>query len=46
MVQTSATALDVVDYRANQAGEITAIDDLQNNSTHHPQCFAYDSSSA
>ncbi|MGW7099672.1 ricin-type beta-trefoil lectin domain protein [Streptomyces sp. NPDC054838] len=43
MVQTSATALDVVDYRYNQVGEITAIDDLQNNTTHDTQCFTYDS---
>ncbi|MEU8543768.1 ricin-type beta-trefoil lectin domain protein [Streptomyces sp. NPDC048717] len=43
MVQTSATALDVVNYRYNQAGEITAIDDLQNNTTHDTQCFTYDS---
>ncbi|WP_030200419.1 ricin-type beta-trefoil lectin domain protein [Streptomyces sp. NRRL S-87] len=43
MVQTSATALDVVNYRYNQAGEITAIDDLQNNTTHDTQCFSYDS---
>ncbi|MER8114773.1 polymorphic toxin-type HINT domain-containing protein [Streptomyces sp. NPDC094031] len=43
MVQTSATALDVVDYRYNQAGEITATDDLQNNTAHDTECFAYDS---
>ncbi|MET7620667.1 ricin-type beta-trefoil lectin domain protein [Streptomyces sp. NPDC005408] len=43
MVQTSATALDVVNYRYNQAGEVTAIDDLQNNTTHDTQCFTYDS---
>ncbi|MGW1910837.1 ricin-type beta-trefoil lectin domain protein [Streptomyces sp. NPDC002076] len=43
MVQTSATALDVANYRYNQAGEITAIDDLQDNTTHDTQCFAYDS---
>lgn len=43
MAQTSATALDVVTYRYNQAGEITAIDDLQNNTTHDTQCFTYDS---
>ncbi|MFD5430509.1 hypothetical protein ACFWI9_34690, partial [Streptomyces sp. NPDC127084] len=43
MVQTSATALDVVNYRYNQAGELTATDDLQDNTTHHTQCFAYDS---
>ncbi|MBT2442729.1 ricin-type beta-trefoil lectin domain protein, partial [Streptomyces sp. ISL-36] len=43
MVQTSATALDVVSYRYNQVGEITAIDDLQNNTTHDTQCFTYDS---
>ncbi|MEV0975430.1 ricin-type beta-trefoil lectin domain protein [Streptomyces sp. NPDC049915] len=43
MVQTSATALDVVNYRYNQVGEITATDDLQNNTTHDTQCFTYDS---
>ncbi|MFD7083922.1 ricin-type beta-trefoil lectin domain protein [Streptomyces sp. NPDC059918] len=43
MVQTTGTALDVVNYRYNQAGEITAIDDLQNNSVHDTQCFTYDS---
>ncbi|MER6353975.1 ricin-type beta-trefoil lectin domain protein [Streptomyces sp. NPDC001634] len=43
LVQTSATALDVTKYRYNQAGEITAIDDLQNNTTHDTQCFTYDS---
>ncbi|MCF3135571.1 ricin-type beta-trefoil lectin domain protein [Streptomyces olivochromogenes] len=43
MVQTSATALDVVNLRYNQAGELTAIDDLQNNTTHDTQCFTYDS---
>ncbi|MFI5873901.1 ricin-type beta-trefoil lectin domain protein [Streptomyces sp. NPDC051445] len=43
LTQTSATPLDVVDYRYNQVGEITAIDDLQNNSTHDTQCFTYDS---
>ncbi|ELP66504.1 ricin-type beta-trefoil lectin domain protein [Streptomyces turgidiscabies] len=43
MLQTSTTALDVANYRYNQAGELTAIDDLQNNTTHDTQCFAYDS---
>ncbi|MEV7417950.1 ricin-type beta-trefoil lectin domain protein [Streptomyces sp. NPDC089919] len=43
MTQTSATALDVVNYRYNQVGEVTAIDDLQNNTTHDTQCFTYDS---
>lgn len=43
MVQTSTTALDVVNYRYNQAGELTATDDLQDNTTHDTQCFAYDS---
>jgi RHS repeat-associated protein len=43
MVQTSATPLDVVNLRYNQAGELTAIDDLQNNTTHDTQCFTYDS---
>jgi hypothetical protein len=35
MVQTSTTALDVVSYRYNQAGELTATDDLQDN--HRPR---------
>ncbi|WP_427166645.1 ricin-type beta-trefoil lectin domain protein [Streptomyces sp. C1-1] len=43
MVQTSTTALDVVNYRYNQSGELTATDDLQDNTTHDTQCFAYDS---
>jgi len=43
MLQTSTTALDVVNYRYNQVGEITAIDDLQDNATHDTQCFTYDS---
>ncbi|MFJ9809408.1 ricin-type beta-trefoil lectin domain protein [Streptomyces sp. NPDC101158] len=43
MVQTSATTLDVVSYRYNQVGEVTAIDDLQDNTTHDTQCFTYDS---
>lgn len=43
MLQTSTTALDVANYRYNQAGEITAIDDLQDNTTHDTQCFTYDS---
>ncbi|MEH0579166.1 ricin-type beta-trefoil lectin domain protein [Streptomyces sp. B21-108] len=43
MVQTSATALDVVNLRYNQAGELTAADDLQNNTAHDTQCFTYDS---
>ncbi|MGQ4399430.1 ricin-type beta-trefoil lectin domain protein [Streptomyces hayashii] len=43
MTQTSSTVLDAVDYRYNQVGEVTAIDDLQNNSTHDTQCFTYDS---
>ncbi|MFJ1805193.1 MULTISPECIES: polymorphic toxin-type HINT domain-containing protein [unclassified Streptomyces] len=43
MLQTSTTALDVVSLRYNQAGELTAIDDLQNNTTHDTQCFTYDS---
>ena len=41
-VQPSTTALDVDNYRYNQAGEITASDDLQNNTTHDTQCFSYD----
>ncbi|TQJ75412.1 ricin-type beta-trefoil lectin domain protein [Streptomyces sp. SLBN-31] len=43
MTQTSTTALDVVNYRYNQSGELTATDDLQDNTTHDTQCFAYDS---
>jgi RHS repeat-associated protein len=43
MLQTQTSALDVVDYRYNQAGEITAIDDLRDNTTHDTQCFSYDS---
>ncbi|MEU6280057.1 ricin-type beta-trefoil lectin domain protein [Streptomyces sp. NPDC047028] len=43
MVQTSATALDVSKLRYDQAGELTAIDDLQDNTTHDTQCFTYDS---
>ncbi|MEV1069464.1 polymorphic toxin-type HINT domain-containing protein [Streptomyces sp. NPDC050263] len=43
MLQTSTTALDVVNLRYDQAGELTAIDDLQNNTTHDTQCFTYDS---
>ncbi|MEU6280834.1 ricin-type beta-trefoil lectin domain protein [Streptomyces sp. NPDC047028] len=43
MLQTQTAALDVVDYRYNQAGAITAIDDLRDNTTHDTQCFAYDS---
>ncbi|WP_370087694.1 ricin-type beta-trefoil lectin domain protein [Streptacidiphilus sp. MAP12-16] len=43
MLQPSTTALDVTNYRYNQVGEITAIDDLQNNTTHDTQCFTYDS---
>ncbi|MEZ0070054.1 YD repeat-containing protein, partial [Streptacidiphilus sp. MAP12-20] len=40
-LQTLSQALDVVNYRYNQAGEITAVDDLQNNTTHDTQCFTY-----
>ncbi|MFF7357369.1 RHS repeat domain-containing protein [Streptomyces filipinensis] len=43
MAQTADTALDVVNYRYNRAGEITATDDLQDNTTHDTQCFTYDS---
>ncbi|MFF3609283.1 ricin-type beta-trefoil lectin domain protein [Streptomyces sp. NPDC002463] len=43
MLQTQTTALDVVNYRYNQAAEITAIDDLRDNTTHDTQCFTYDS---
>ncbi|MFJ9350933.1 ricin-type beta-trefoil lectin domain protein [Streptomyces sp. NPDC101237] len=43
MLQTSATALDVVNLRYNQAGELTAVDDLQDNTKHDTQCFTYDS---
>jgi RHS repeat-associated protein len=40
-LQTLSSALDVVNYRYNQAGALTAIDDLQNNTTHDTQCFSY-----
>ncbi|MEV7415596.1 ricin-type beta-trefoil lectin domain protein [Streptomyces sp. NPDC089919] len=43
MTQTSATALDVVKYRYNASGEVTAVDDLRDNTTHDTQCFTYDS---
>ncbi|MCX4912058.1 ricin-type beta-trefoil lectin domain protein [Streptomyces sp. NBC_00687] len=43
LLQTTTTPLDVANYRYNQAGEITAIDDLQNNTTHDTQCFTNDS---
>ncbi|MGM9465196.1 ricin-type beta-trefoil lectin domain protein [Streptomyces murinus] len=43
MLQTSTSALDVTNMRYNQAGELTAIDDLQDNTTHDTQCFTYDS---
>ncbi|MEU3787598.1 ricin-type beta-trefoil lectin domain protein [Streptomyces sp900129855] len=43
MLQTSTTALDVVNYRYDQTGQLTATDDLQNNTTHDTQCFSYDS---
>ncbi|WP_152648592.1 ricin-type beta-trefoil lectin domain protein [Streptacidiphilus anmyonensis] len=43
MAQGVSAAPDVVDYRYDQAGDVTAIDDLQNNTTHDTQCFAYDS---
>ncbi|MEU1513154.1 ricin-type beta-trefoil lectin domain protein [Streptomyces sp. NPDC005811] len=43
MLQTSATALDVVNYRYDQTGQLTATDDLQNNTAHDTQCFSYDS---
>lgn len=43
MLQTSTTALDVTNLRYNQVGELTAIDDLQDNTTHDTQCFTYDS---
>ncbi|MGW0943545.1 ricin-type beta-trefoil lectin domain protein [Streptomyces sp. NPDC002623] len=43
MLQTSTTALDVVNLRYDPAGELTAVDDLQNNTTHDTQCFTYDS---
>ncbi|SEM13217.1 polymorphic toxin-type HINT domain-containing protein [Streptacidiphilus jiangxiensis] len=33
---------DQVSYRYNQAGDITAVDDLQGNTTHDTQCFSYD----
>ncbi|OIJ68462.1 polymorphic toxin-type HINT domain-containing protein [Streptomyces mangrovisoli] len=43
MLQTSTTALDVINLRYDQAGELTAVDDLQDNTTHDTQCFTYDS---
>lgn len=43
MLQTQSAALDVLNYRYNQAGEVTAIDDLRDNTTHDTQCFTYDS---
>ncbi|MGW2556296.1 ricin-type beta-trefoil lectin domain protein [Streptomyces sp. NPDC001635] len=43
MVQTSATALDVTSLRYNAVGELTAADDLQDNTKHDTQCFTYDS---
>ncbi|MET8411772.1 ricin-type beta-trefoil lectin domain protein [Streptomyces sp. NPDC005195] len=43
MLQTSTTALDVTNLRYNQAGELTAADDLQDNTSHDTQCFTYDS---
>ncbi|MER7937019.1 MULTISPECIES: ricin-type beta-trefoil lectin domain protein [unclassified Streptomyces] len=43
MLQTSTTALDVTNLRYNQAGELTAVDDLQDNTKHDTQCFTYDS---
>lgn len=43
LLQTSVTAPDVTDYRYDRSGQITAIDDLQNNTTHDTQCFTYDS---
>jgi len=42
-IQGTQTVTDSVNYRYNQAGEITAVDDLQNNATHDTQCFTYDS---
>ncbi|MFJ9362162.1 ricin-type beta-trefoil lectin domain protein [Streptomyces mirabilis] len=42
-LQTLTAALDAVNYRYNQAGKLTAIDDLQNNTTHDTQCFNYNS---
>jgi RHS repeat-associated protein len=43
MLQTSTTAPDVISYRYDQSGQLTAADDLQNNTTHDTQCFSYDS---
>ncbi|MET8288059.1 ricin-type beta-trefoil lectin domain protein [Streptomyces sp. NPDC005132] len=43
MLQTSTTAMDVTNLRYNQAGELTAVDDLQDNTKHDTQCFTYDS---
>jgi len=43
-LQSAKTVVDNVNYRYNQAGEITAIDDAQNSgATHDTQCFTYDS---
>ncbi|MFC1429406.1 polymorphic toxin-type HINT domain-containing protein [Streptacidiphilus sp. N1-3] len=42
-LQGAPTPADTVHYRYNQAGEITAIDDIQNSTTHDTQCFSYDS---
>ncbi len=43
-LQSASTVVDNVNYRYNQAGEITAIDDVQNGgATHDTQCFSYDS---
>ncbi|MEU6463113.1 ricin-type beta-trefoil lectin domain protein [Streptomyces sp. NPDC046976] len=42
-LQTSATsALDVTDYRYNQAGDVTAVSDTQSGGTTDTQCFTYD----
>jgi RHS repeat-associated protein len=43
MIQGVTAAPDVVNYRYNEAGELTAVDDLQNNTTHDTQCFTYNS---
>ncbi|WP_177239934.1 ricin-type beta-trefoil lectin domain protein [Streptomyces monashensis] len=42
-LQTSTTsALDITDYRYNQAGDITAVSDAQSGGTTDTQCFTYD----
>ncbi|MER6121787.1 ricin-type beta-trefoil lectin domain protein [Streptomyces sp. NPDC001795] len=43
ILQTGSTsALDVTNYRYNQAGDVTAISDSQSGGTTDTQCFTYD----